>query len=167
MDPTDDRLELFFSQSLDGFFFMMLDEPLAWSDGANKDALLEYALDHHRVTLVNDAMLRQYGATRDQFVGKVAAVDARIGDEDLELLPAAGVSHDVLSQGVTTPSRSCAVQFCKDTVHAPDVDIPATPLRCGSASAQRHQAHAPGRAQLPSTCWPRSPPSSVASRWRT
>jgi hypothetical protein len=31
MDPTDDRLELFFSQSLDGFFFMMLDEPIAWN----------------------------------------------------------------------------------------------------------------------------------------
>src|SRR5262245_16442107 len=69
MDPTDDRLELFFSQSLDGFFFMMLDEPLAWNDGASKDALVEYALDHHRVTKVNDAMLKQYGATRDQFVG--------------------------------------------------------------------------------------------------
>jgi PAS domain S-box-containing protein len=69
MDPTEDRLELFFSQSLDGFFFMMLDEPLAWNDGAHKEALLEYALDHHRVTKVNDAMLKQYGATRDQFVG--------------------------------------------------------------------------------------------------
>jgi hypothetical protein len=64
MDPSDDRLELFFSQSLDGFFFMMLDEPIAWHDGADKDALLDYALDHHRVTKVNDAMLRQYGATR-------------------------------------------------------------------------------------------------------
>ena len=69
MDPTEDRLELFFSQSLDGFLFMMLDEPLAWTDGASKDALLDYALDHHRVTKVNDAMLKQYGATRDQFLG--------------------------------------------------------------------------------------------------
>jgi hypothetical protein len=40
MDPTDDRLERFFSQSLDGFFFMMLDEPLAWHDASSKDALL-------------------------------------------------------------------------------------------------------------------------------
>ena len=37
MDPTDDRLELFFSQSLDGFFFMMLDEPIAWNDRADKE----------------------------------------------------------------------------------------------------------------------------------
>ena len=53
MDPTDDRLEHFFSQSLDGFFFMMLDEPIAWHDRADKDALLDYALDHHRVTKAN------------------------------------------------------------------------------------------------------------------
>ena len=68
-DPTNDRLELFFSQSLDGFFFMMLDEPIAWNDRADKEALLDYALDHHRVTKANDAMLRQYGASPDQFIG--------------------------------------------------------------------------------------------------
>jgi PAS domain S-box-containing protein len=70
--PTDaphDRLELFFSQSLDGFFFMMLDEPIAWNEHADKDALLDYAFDHHRVTKANDAMLRQYGASREQFIG--------------------------------------------------------------------------------------------------
>jgi PAS domain S-box-containing protein len=66
---SDDRLELFFSQSLDGFFFMMLDEPIAWNDRADKDALLDYAFDHHRVTKANDAMLRQYGASREQFIG--------------------------------------------------------------------------------------------------
>ena len=65
----DDRLELFFSQSLDGFFFMMLDEPVAWNEHADKEALLDYAFDHHRITKANDAMLRQYGATREQFIG--------------------------------------------------------------------------------------------------
>ena len=30
---ADARLELFFSQSLDGFFFMMLDEPVRWDGG--------------------------------------------------------------------------------------------------------------------------------------
>ncbi len=68
-DGTEDRLELFFSQSLDGFFFMMLDEPIAWNDRADKEALLDYALDHHRVTKANDAMLRQYGASPHQFIG--------------------------------------------------------------------------------------------------
>ena len=68
-DVPDDRLELFFTQSLDGIFFMMLDEPIAWSERADKDALLDYAFDHHRVTRANDAMLRQYGAAREQFLG--------------------------------------------------------------------------------------------------
>jgi PAS domain S-box-containing protein len=68
-DTPDDRLELFFSQSLDGFFFMMLDEPIAWNEHADKEALLDYAFDHHRVTQANDAMLRQYGASREQFIG--------------------------------------------------------------------------------------------------
>ena len=48
---------------------MMLDEPIAWNDPADKEALLDYAFDHHRVTKANDAMLRQYGASREQFVG--------------------------------------------------------------------------------------------------
>jgi PAS domain S-box-containing protein len=65
----DDRLEVFFSQSLDGFFFMTLDEPIAWNEHADKEALLDYAFDHHRVTKVNEAMLRQYGAAREQFIG--------------------------------------------------------------------------------------------------
>jgi PAS domain S-box-containing protein len=68
-DVPDDRLEVFFSQSLDGFFFMMLDEPIAWNEHADKEALLDYAFDHHRVTKANDAMLRQYGASREQFIG--------------------------------------------------------------------------------------------------
>ena len=38
------RLELFFSQSLDGFFFMMLDEPIEWNDQADKEAVLDYVV---------------------------------------------------------------------------------------------------------------------------
>lgn len=62
-------LEAFFSQSLDGFFFMMLDRPIRWNDAADKEALLDYAFTHHRITRVNDAMLAQYGRTRDQMLG--------------------------------------------------------------------------------------------------
>ena len=68
MEP-DDRLELFFSQSLDGFFFMMLDEPVRWDDSVDKEKVLDYVFDHQRVTKVNDAMLAQYGATREAFLG--------------------------------------------------------------------------------------------------
>ena len=66
---ADDRLELFFSQSLDGFFFMMLDEPVRWDDSSDKESLLDYVFEHQRVTKVNDAMLAQYGATRESFLG--------------------------------------------------------------------------------------------------
>lgn len=65
-----DLLELFFSQSLTGAFFMMLDEPVAWNDrDADHEALLDYIFQHQRVTRVNDAMLRQYGGPRDWMVG--------------------------------------------------------------------------------------------------
>ncbi len=66
---SDDRLELFFSQSLDGFFFMMLDEPVRWDETVDKEAVLDYVFSHQRVTKVNDAMLAQYGFTRQQFLG--------------------------------------------------------------------------------------------------
>jgi formate hydrogenlyase transcriptional activator len=66
---TDERLELFFSQSLDGFFFMMIDEPVRWDDAVDKERVLDYVFDHQRVTKVNDAMLAQYGATRESFLG--------------------------------------------------------------------------------------------------
>ena len=68
MEPND-RLELFFSQSLDGFFFMMLDEPIVWDDSVDKEKALDYIFEHQRVTKVNDAMLSQYGATREAFLG--------------------------------------------------------------------------------------------------
>jgi formate hydrogenlyase transcriptional activator len=70
----DHLLELLFSQSLDGFFFMMLDEPIRWDDHADKERLLDYAFAHQRMTKVNDAMLAQYGATRESFIGLTPAV---------------------------------------------------------------------------------------------
>jgi len=57
-------LELFFSQSLDGFFFMMLDEPVRWDDSVDKEKALDYFFQHLGITKVNDAMLAQYGATQ-------------------------------------------------------------------------------------------------------
>jgi formate hydrogenlyase transcriptional activator len=65
-----DQLELFFSQSLDGFSFMMLDEPVRWDDSADKEKVLDYIFEHQRTTKVNDAMLRLYGASAEQFLGR-------------------------------------------------------------------------------------------------
>jgi PAS domain S-box-containing protein len=66
---AEEKMEAFFDQSLDGFFFMILDEPIEWNGLADKDQLLEYAFSHQRITRINDAMLDQYGATRGQFIG--------------------------------------------------------------------------------------------------
>nr|MCU0636960.1 hypothetical protein [Gemmatimonadaceae bacterium] len=62
-------LELFFSQSLTGAFFMMLDEPIDWhAPNADREALLDVAFATQRVTRVNDAMLAHYGAVRERFI---------------------------------------------------------------------------------------------------
>lgn len=67
-------LELFFSQSMDGFFFMMLDEPIEWSDEADKDSLLDYAFEHQRMTKVNAAIVTQFNASKpEDLLGKTPA----------------------------------------------------------------------------------------------
>src|SRR5262245_52406608 len=64
------NLELFFSQSLDGFFFMMLDEPIHWNRDVDQEAVLDYVFTHQRMTKVNEALLEQYAASAEQFVGR-------------------------------------------------------------------------------------------------
>src|SRR3954469_19359122 len=61
--------ELFFAQSLDGFFIMMLDEPVHWHDGADKAALLDYIFAHQRMSLANDAYARHYAMPLTQIIG--------------------------------------------------------------------------------------------------
>ncbi|WP_019501399.1 PAS domain S-box protein [Pseudanabaena sp. PCC 6802] len=61
-------LDLFFSQSLDGCFFMMLDRPIDWNESVDKEAVLDYVFAHQRMTRVNSAMLDQYGATSEQLL---------------------------------------------------------------------------------------------------
>ena len=74
-------LELFFSQSLDGFFFMMLDEPVEWSDRVNKDEVLDYVFEHQRMTKINSAILTQFKATTPE--------------ELLGMTPAQFFAHDI------------------------------------------------------------------------
>ncbi|MHB8905536.1 MAG: PAS domain S-box protein [Melioribacteraceae bacterium] len=70
---SEEQLELFFTQSLAGFFFMMLDEPISWDKAEDKEKALDYIITHQRITKVNDAMLAQYRATREQFIGLTLA----------------------------------------------------------------------------------------------
>lgn len=66
-------LDLFFRQSLDGFFFMMLDEPVEWGPDTDKEATLDYVIGHQRVTKINAAMLEQYRAQESDFLGLTPA----------------------------------------------------------------------------------------------
>jgi PAS domain S-box-containing protein len=69
----DSLRELFFAQSIDGFFIMMLDEPIEWNDAADKDALLEHVFRHQRMTIVNEAYARQYRVALPELIGKTPA----------------------------------------------------------------------------------------------
>ena len=67
-------LELFFSQSLDGFFFMMLDEPVEWDDHVDKNKVLDYVFEHQRMTKMNSAIVTQFNAsTQEELMGMTPA----------------------------------------------------------------------------------------------
>jgi len=83
-DLENERLlELFFSQSLDGFFFMMLDKPVEWGDHVDKDEVLDYVFEHQRMTKVNSAILTQFNALSP--------------DELLGMTPAQFFAHDLVA----------------------------------------------------------------------
>ena len=65
---VEETLQAFFSQTIDGCFFMLLDEPVRWDDTVDKEQTLDYVFAHQRITQINDAMLEQYGATREQMM---------------------------------------------------------------------------------------------------
>jgi len=71
LQESEAHLNQFFSQSLTGFFFMMLDEPVTWDETTDKEKALDYIFHHQRMTKVNQAMLNQYGATEEDFIGKI------------------------------------------------------------------------------------------------
>ncbi|HMA19194.1 MAG TPA: histidine kinase [Gemmatimonadaceae bacterium] len=71
---NEQLLELFFSQSMDGFFFMMLDEPVEWNESVDKDRVLDYVFEHQRMTKVNSAILTQFNAaTPEDILGTTPA----------------------------------------------------------------------------------------------
>lgn len=94
---SEEKMDAFFEQSLDSFFFMTMDEPILWSDLADKDQLLDYAFSHLRINRVNNAMLSQYGANYNQFIGitlnKLFAHDILHGKNVYRLLFDIGKLH--------------------------------------------------------------------------
>jgi two-component system cell cycle sensor histidine kinase/response regulator CckA len=76
------RLSLFFNQALDGYYFSEVDVPQEWNEHTDKDRVLDYIRSHQRITEVNDAMLAQYGATREEFLGRPVGQFFRHDTED-------------------------------------------------------------------------------------
>jgi two-component system sensor histidine kinase UhpB len=70
---TDSLHELFFTQSLDGFFVMMLDEPIEWSETCDKDATLDYVFANQRLAVANEAFARQYQRPLSEMIGLTPA----------------------------------------------------------------------------------------------
>lgn len=69
LKQSAERLELFFRQPLDGFFFMMIDEPVEWNEKTDKKKILDYVFAHQKITKVNQAMLGQYGFEESEMLG--------------------------------------------------------------------------------------------------
>ncbi len=67
---ANQKMNSFFEQSLDGFFFMILDEPIDWVNNDVKEKLLDFSCSHLKISRVNDAILDQYGAELNQILGK-------------------------------------------------------------------------------------------------
>ncbi len=69
---NQNRLQVFFDQSLDGFFFTIFESPKDWANSEDKEKVLEYIFNNERYTEVNDAMLEQYGTTREKFLSQTS-----------------------------------------------------------------------------------------------
>lgn len=69
VEEKDHLTNMLFDQPLLGMFFMMLDEPVSWNDQTDKEQVMDYVIDHNRVTKVNQAMLALYSAREEDFLG--------------------------------------------------------------------------------------------------
>ncbi len=65
---SEQRLQAFFNQSLDGFFFCDFDMPAEWKYAPNREDVLDYIISSKKFTDVNNAMLKQYGYSREKFL---------------------------------------------------------------------------------------------------
>jgi PAS domain S-box-containing protein len=70
---TPALLEAFFERSQDGFFFMMIDQPIEWGPDVDKESVLDYVFAHQRMTKVNQAMAQQFRASPEQLIGLTPA----------------------------------------------------------------------------------------------
>ncbi|MFW5820590.1 MAG: PAS domain S-box protein, partial [Bacteroidota bacterium] len=73
ISKSNQQWELFFSQSISGIFFMMLDEPVRWDDNTDKEKVLEHVFAHQKISRVNKAMLNQFRLQESELLGTTPA----------------------------------------------------------------------------------------------
>jgi len=99
---TPTLLEAFFESSQDGFFFMMLDQPIAWGPDVDKDAVLDHVFSHQRMTKVNPAMAQQFRATPAELIGRTPTEffrhDLEAGRRGWRALFDAGHTHSITNE---------------------------------------------------------------------
>ena len=66
---SEERLELFFSQSLDGFYVMEADKPIKWDNTVNKKKQIKEVFKHLKIVKINQAMANQYESTENEMIG--------------------------------------------------------------------------------------------------
>ncbi|OJJ21044.1 hypothetical protein BKI52_10765 [marine bacterium AO1-C] len=63
------HLDFFFQHSSDGYFFMMLDEPIHWDTNTDREATLDHIFTHQKITRFNQAILKQNRIEAAQYQG--------------------------------------------------------------------------------------------------
>lgn len=64
------ELSMFFNNSIFGAFYMVLDEPYMWNENTDTLKAVDFMLHNLRLSRVNQAMLDQYGAKMEDFLGR-------------------------------------------------------------------------------------------------
>lgn len=73
LQKSENMLNMFFTQSLDGFFFFLLNEPQYWNDDVDKEKVLDYMFRHQHITRANDAMIKIFRSKPAEFIGRTPA----------------------------------------------------------------------------------------------
>ncbi len=102
LKESQQRLDMFFRQSLTGFFIIMIEEPIYWNDEVNKDEVLDYIFNHQKCTRVNKATLNQYGMTEEEFIdqipGKMVVYDIEQRKDSWRKLLDIGFYHTITDE---------------------------------------------------------------------
>lgn len=70
INEKEKLLEAFFDQSLDGFYIMLLDEPVFWNKNNTSKKLFRHIMENEKIVKVNTALLKQYQVSKEELLGK-------------------------------------------------------------------------------------------------